>query len=476
MKEGFAKLFIDNFLIYGLGNVIGKAVPVIMVPILTKLYPSPDYLGLNDLTMMIVSFAGSLSLCGMYDAVFRLYFDKADIQYRKGICSTALFFVLFTTMLLSLILFFFRETIAVLVFGDSTYKILVLLSIAGLLSSNLNSLISCPTRMENRRGIFLLTNTISPLISYSVALCLLLRGRYLTAIPIGTILSGLLVDSIYIILNHTWFSVRLVNKKDLCALLSIGVFLIPNFFIYWIYHSADRIMIGKLLGNSAVGLYSVAAKAGSISNLIYMAFSGGWLYVSYSLMQDRENTKIKSMLFEYLSAVVYASSVLLSFIIKPLWGMIFPEAYQISSVPGVYLFLAPMLLMLFQMAANQFTVVKKSYMNLLALTTGAIVNIILNLYLIPKLGIEGAAIATVGGYTVNLMMTVLMLKGSGLLVISRRYTLYAVLFGSYMMMWHYQNMRVSVPAGVGILMILFAGYRKEILTLAQKMQFRREER
>ena len=37
------KLFIENFLVYGLGGVISKIVPLIMVPIVTRLMPSSDY-------------------------------------------------------------------------------------------------------------------------------------------------------------------------------------------------------------------------------------------------------------------------------------------------------------------------------------------------------------------------------------------------------------------------------------------------
>ena len=64
------RLLTENFLIYGFGNVIGKIIPFLMLPILTRLYPSSEYLGLNDLYSTIVSFAGVMALCGMYDAMF----------------------------------------------------------------------------------------------------------------------------------------------------------------------------------------------------------------------------------------------------------------------------------------------------------------------------------------------------------------------------------------------------------------------
>ena len=41
------KLFIENFLVYGLGGVLSKIVPLIMLPIITRLMPDTFYFGLN---------------------------------------------------------------------------------------------------------------------------------------------------------------------------------------------------------------------------------------------------------------------------------------------------------------------------------------------------------------------------------------------------------------------------------------------
>lgn len=43
------QLFIENFLIYGLGGIIGKFVPLIMVPIVTRMMPNSEYYGISDL-------------------------------------------------------------------------------------------------------------------------------------------------------------------------------------------------------------------------------------------------------------------------------------------------------------------------------------------------------------------------------------------------------------------------------------------
>ena len=68
------KLFIENFLVYGLGGIINKIIPLIMLPIITRLMPDSFYFGLNDLSTTVVSFGSALAIMGMYDALFRVFF------------------------------------------------------------------------------------------------------------------------------------------------------------------------------------------------------------------------------------------------------------------------------------------------------------------------------------------------------------------------------------------------------------------
>ena len=65
-----------------------------MVPIVTRLMPSTEYFGLNDLSETVTSFASALAIIGMYDAMFRMFFEKEDENYRKTVCSTTLTFTL----------------------------------------------------------------------------------------------------------------------------------------------------------------------------------------------------------------------------------------------------------------------------------------------------------------------------------------------------------------------------------------------
>lgn len=96
------KLFIDNILIYGLGGVINKIIPIIMLPIVTRLMPDTSYFGINDLQSTVVSFISAVAMLGVYDALYRLFFEKDDDNYKKSMCTTALVIVMVMALIASL--------------------------------------------------------------------------------------------------------------------------------------------------------------------------------------------------------------------------------------------------------------------------------------------------------------------------------------------------------------------------------------
>ena len=148
------KLFIENFLVFGLGGVISKIIPLIMIPIVTRLMPSTEYFGISDLSSTVVSFASALAIMGMYDAMYRMFFEKDDEEYKKSICSTALIFTLFASLVVFALLVIFKEQIAHWFFSDRKYAYIIYISAMATLVGATNSIISAPTRMQNKRKIF----------------------------------------------------------------------------------------------------------------------------------------------------------------------------------------------------------------------------------------------------------------------------------------------------------------------------------
>lgn len=452
---------------------MSKLIPMIMLPIITRLYPNTEYIGLNDLNQTFISFAHAIVLCGMYDAMFRVFFDYENISGHRRVCSTALLFVCSTSTIAAIICLIYREIIASMYFGSAEYSLLAIITTIGFFLSATNQIVSAPTRIQNKRKVFLITNTLAPLISYAICIPMILHGNYLYAMPIGTIVSAIVIEVSFGIMNKSYFDWKGFDIGILKNLLKVGLPLMPNFIVYWLYNSADKIMISQMLGNSYTGVYSVASKIGHISNLIYIAFSGGWLYFAYSTMKDDDQVQLKSDIFEYLGAIAFGATILIVGISKSAFTILFPSEYLGGYLVMPYLFISPLLLMLYQVIANQFSIVKKTYLNLLALSLGAILNIIFNFLLIPKLGIEGASIATVTGYIVSVTLCIFILRKMKLIHVNKNVYINVAFIISYFIIWRlalHKHIALSIITSVIVFIVFTTRYRKYVCLLLNKLK------
>lgn len=451
------RLFLENFLVYGLGGIISKIVPLIMVPIITRLMPNSSYFGISDLSNTIVQFGSALAVMGMYDAMYRMFFEKDEESYKKRICSTALLFTVFTSLIVFVIMIVLKKPLAQYVLGNRSYAYVIYLSAMATLVGATNNIISAPTRMQNKRKIFLVTNTVSPILSYAVSIPLLLKGHYIIALPLAAVVSGVTMEMAFGVLNHSWFQVREFDFKLLKQLLVIAVPMLPNFLVYWIFNSCDKVMITNLIGVDAAGIYSVSSKLGHCSQLIYTAFAGGWQYFAFSTMKEKNQVESNSKIYEYLALISFIATAFICAWSYPIFKVLFTEEYLSGFVSAPYLFLAPLLQMLFQVACNQFLVVKKTWPNMLILSGGAILNIVLNLTLIPKLGIEGASIATLSGYIVANIICLIVLCKMKLMLVSNRFLLLALFIIVYMILWRIFFV-ANIVIGTGLAVMLFITY------------------
>mgnify|MGYP000874960694 CR=1 FL=1 len=458
------KLFKDNMLVYGLGGIISKIIPLIMVPIITALMPNSSYYGLSDLSNTVVSLFSALALMGMYDAMYRMFFEKDDIGYKKDICSSAFVFTLMTSAFVFAMMLIFQKQISYLFYDDNQYGYLVMICAASVLIGSTNSIISAPTRMQNKKWVFLIMNTISPIVSYSISIPLILNGYYITALPLSSFISALTCELSFGIMNKQWFSFKRVNWHYVKEMLKIAIPLLPNFIFYWIFNSSDRIMITHMMGTEYSGIYAVASKFGQISQLIYTAFAGGWQYFAFSIMKDKDNTKVISKVFEFMLLVSLVTTLLGTSFAK--WGVqiLFKEEYWSCYICIPYLYLSPLLLMLYQIGTNQLLVIKKTWPNILILGVGALLNVALNFLLIPLMGIEGASISTFIGYFVSIFIMIIVLIKLKLFIIRPKTILIVFTFLIFFVIMRLNNFAtyyLNIPLALLFTIGIFTWYYKD---------------
>ena len=87
--------------------------------------PSTDYFGISDMSNTLVQFGSAIAIMGMYDAMYRMYFEKDEEDYKIVVCSTTLLFTIFASAIVFGAMIVLREPIASIFFSDKKYSYVV---------------------------------------------------------------------------------------------------------------------------------------------------------------------------------------------------------------------------------------------------------------------------------------------------------------------------------------------------------------
>ncbi len=165
----------------------------------------------------------------------------------------------------------------------------------------------------------------------------------------------------------------------------------------------DQVMLGQMLGNKEVGLYSAAARIGEAFNFIPMViYSSVYPLIVESKQQnvDLYSSRMTN-LYRLMFIITFAIGIPVSLLSGPLTHLLFGSAYE-----GVGLLLS---LFVWSRVFTNFGVAKSVYIStenlfkyaLVCAIVGTVVNISANYMLIPIYGIVGSIIATNISFTIT---------------------------------------------------------------------------
>lgn len=180
-----------------------------------------------------------------------------------------------------------------------------------------------------------------------------------------------------------------------------------------VYMRIDQIMLGKMLGDKAVGIYSAAVK---ISEMWYFFPIAICTSVFPAIIEARQRSKALyyqrlQKLYDLMVILALMIAVPMTFASGWIVRLLFGDAYQMSGEvlaihiwAGVFVFLG---------VAGSRWFLAENFQKITFLKTffGGVLNILLNFLLIPSFGVVGAAIATVVAQAVaSVLLNVVMPK------------------------------------------------------------------
>ena len=394
-------VLLNDILIYGLNNVLGKVISIFTIPIYTRLFNEAQF-GVMDTISISISMVSIFINLGIDMAIQRYYFLYEKNQNKRDVISTPFYYLLFWGALVVLGLCLLSDDLSLLLFKSSIYsKIIRLATISSFLNMVLNFCLNI-LRLYFNPARYTFISTLKNLGSAIFSLVFIMvfkmgiTGFFLGSLAIELLLLFPAIGSIKgdLILHF--------DLKLLKSMLRYGIPFVPASLAYWIFNFSDRIMISRLVNLNEVGLYGIANRFVSILSFFIAAFSKAWVpraFNRYKESPDSFNAYINTTQL-YITTFFCILSLYLSVFSKELLTILVAQQFVKSYKAIQILAIGMVAHALSYSGAIGIYISKDTRFISFYSWVSAITNIVLNLLFIPYLGMIGAAITTTISYFV----------------------------------------------------------------------------
>jgi O-antigen/teichoic acid export membrane protein len=384
--------------IYGLGGLVSRILAVLLLPLYTSYLTPADY-GRVETLVALNAILVTLLRAGISTAFFRFYFDSSEPEQRLKVLRTAFWFTMATSTLGLVLGWIFASSISeFLNVHDDT---LVRASFVGLWAQMNYEQLTSLFRVEERSVAFVAASLANVLITIGATVLLVVRfDEGALGVVVGNFTGTLLV---YLaLLGYRREQLGLQFDRELLRRMNrFGLPLVPSGLALWALNFSDRFFLARIAGQEDVGRYSLGVRIASAMVLLLVAFRMAWPAFAYSIEDEREARRTYAFVLTYLLYVAcwlsLALGVLAPWIVQVLARN---EAFWPGADVVAPLAFAGALWGGYTVVAIGIGRLRRTQFNWVITGSAALVDVVLNLLLIPEYGIRGAAAAALTAFTV----------------------------------------------------------------------------
>lgn len=374
-------LFLDKFLRLGVGLIVG---------VLVARYLGPELFGKWNYAIAFISLVTAIATLGLDQIVVKHLLDqKEEESLLLGTAFSLRLIGSFVSTIIVVVYFYFFK-------NDTMLLMVAFLTVLNLWFQTFDVIdLKNQALLQSRKTVVVKNG------AFVVVSVLRLIFVYLEYSLLSFVLLALLeyiLGCIGLILYYGIDNLKKwkFNSTYCVVLLKQAWPLILSGIVIMMYMRLDQIMIGEMIGDKGVGLYSVSTRFTELWYFIPSIFATSF----FPKLVEKFNSEKKKYhdvclkLFKLLFVISFLISLFFTFfsdfVINFLYGNEYITsvfALQISIWTGVFVFWGVA-------AGNMLVVENLNKHNLIKSLQGLGLNIVLNLILIPKYGINGAAIAT----------------------------------------------------------------------------------
>lgn len=394
---GKYKYLANNIALFSISNFVSKILVFLLVPFYTNVLTTTEY-GIADIFQVTLLLLVPALTINMGEGALRFGIEKKN--KRGSILYSGLKFTVMASALVALVCF-----IASFFVSPEVKWYLFLFAILFLCNASYEFLILYFQGSE-LVGIVVIGSILSTLAMIVCNLIFLLKLKIGLN---GYLYSQMIAFALAVITMLVLRALRLKKKNEDVGrftkdkeiekeMLDYGKPLILYSTGSWINNAADRYLVSAICSTAVNGIYGVAYKIPAILTVFQRIFAQAWqMSATKSYKEDKSEEFFTTMYTAYHTFMVLACSFLIV-IVKFMASFLFRKEFFTA-----WLFVPPLLISIVFGAMTGFIgsiclAYKDSKAMGIATGIGALVNVILNLIMIPYLSAMGAAIATAISY------------------------------------------------------------------------------
>lgn len=387
-------------LVYGLSGTITRFVTIFLVPLYTRALTPDDY-GVMSLVRNSTTLVAMCASLALDNAAHRFYWDTEDIADRKSTLASWAWSWLVLTTVGAILLIVFADHLAMKIAGNVSAASSLRLAAATLPLGVLSVVYMNRLRMQRRPWAFSICALITSMISVALAVVFVLilrRGvegvflaQFVTSLVMSLFIAAMLLD---------WIHPRHFNWTRLKAMMRYAIPVLPAVLAFWVIDVIDRYFLQRYATTAEVGLYEIGYSIAAVVALGTTAFQQAWIPFALSIQNVPNSRQIYAhtlVAYTWVGCLACAGATLFA-----------PEALHLlttSAYYGASTVVACLSFSYFFMGAAYIlslgTTIKKQTRSIgVAVGIGALINIVLNFWLVPRFGKDGAAVATMLSYMV----------------------------------------------------------------------------
>ena len=385
---------------YTASSVVSKLIAVFLLPLYTA-YLSPSDYGAAEVMLASVVAASIVIRFGLIEALLRFYYLAGERPER--VVATGFASLFWTATAGAVVGLALAEPISEALL-DRPDAELARLAVLGLWTLTLWEYALTLLRLDERARAYFTITVVNVIVTIPFTVWLVVvEERGAAGILLGTFGTGAVFMG-----WRLWQERRRLalvpDRALLRRMVRFGLPTMPAELSLYSLNFIDRILIVRLAGLAEAGLYALAIKFAQGMTVLARGFQLAFPPLAYSIADDEEARRAYSLIFTWFAAVcafgVAGLWLLSRWIVDLLAAPEFFEAHEAIGLLATGISLYALYLVLVVVLGRT----GRTEFNFPATAAGTAANVVLNLILVPPLGIVGAGIALVSSYLVVLVL------------------------------------------------------------------------